>query len=71
MNATLTTTASPPVAAPRVAPELVCPAGSLPALKAAIDHGAEGVEEITEDEFEADAQRIQSEALAALKSEGK
>ena len=43
MNATLTTTASPPVAAPHVAPELVCPAGSLPALKTAVDHGADCV----------------------------
>ena len=41
------------------------------AFNHAIDQGAEGVEEITEDEFEADAQRIQSEALAALKSEGR
>ena len=24
-------------------PELVCPAGSLPALKAAVDHGADAV----------------------------
>ncbi|MBU0655017.1 MAG: U32 family peptidase, partial [Gammaproteobacteria bacterium] len=23
--------------------ELICPAGSLPALKAAVDHGADGV----------------------------
>ncbi len=38
------------------------------ALNHAIDQGAEGVEEVTEDEFEAEAQRIQSEALAALKS---
>ena len=38
------------------------------AFNHAIDQGAEGVEEITEDEFEAEAQRIQSEALAALKS---
>jgi putative protease len=28
---------------PRPLPELVCPAGSLPALKAAIDHGADAV----------------------------
>lgn len=41
------------------------------AFNHAIDQGAEGVEEVTEDEFEAEAQRIQSEALAALKSEGK
>jgi hypothetical protein len=41
------------------------------AFNHAIDQGAEGVDEITEDEFEAEAQRIQSEALAALKSEGK
>jgi O2-independent ubiquinone biosynthesis protein UbiU len=34
---------SPPVAASKAAPsiELVCPAGSLPALKAAVDHGAD------------------------------
>ena len=38
------------------------------AFNHAIDQGAEGVEEVTEDEFEAEAQRIQSEALAALKS---
>lgn len=37
----LTTAANTPTAAP--APELVCPAGSLPALKAAIDHGADCV----------------------------
>ena len=37
----LTPAANTPTAAP--APELVCPAGSLPALKAAIDHGADCV----------------------------
>ena len=30
-------------AATVTAPELVCPAGSLPALKAAVDNGASGV----------------------------
>ena len=37
----LTPAANTPAAAP--APELVCPAGSLPALKAAVDHGADCV----------------------------
>lgn len=36
-----TPTAPPPVAVRK--PELVCPAGSLPALKAAVDHGADCV----------------------------
>ena len=37
--------ASVPLSAPAVSPpfELVCPAGSLPALKAAVDHGADCV----------------------------
>jgi len=39
----VTATASPPAESPRTAPELVCPAGSLPALKTAIDHGADCV----------------------------
>ena len=37
----LTPAANTPTAAP--APELVCPAGSLPALKTAVDHGADCV----------------------------
>ena len=41
MTATATPTASNEVS--RAAPELVCPAGSLPALKAAIDGGADCV----------------------------
>ena len=36
-------TASLQAAAPAAVPELVCPAGSLPALKAAVDHGADCV----------------------------
>lgn len=39
----LTPAANSSTAAPAPAPELVCPAGSLPALKAAIDHGADCV----------------------------
>ena len=44
-KAAVTATASPPspATASATAPELVCPAGSLPALKAAIDHGADCV----------------------------
>ena len=40
--ATSAAPASAPEAAP-LSPELVCPAGSLPALKAAVDHGADCV----------------------------
>ncbi|MBW8465145.1 peptidase U32 family protein, partial [Acidovorax sp.] len=38
-SVTVSSSAAAP-AAPLAAPELVCPAGSLPALKAAVDHGA-------------------------------
>lgn len=47
VNAILSPSTASPIetgAAPaRSAPELVCPAGSLPALKTAIDHGADCV----------------------------
>ena len=41
----MTATAIPPSSneSTRTAPELVCPAGSLPALKAAVDNGADTV----------------------------
>ena len=44
MNSIVDSSLAPPVSAP-VTPfmELVCPAGSLPALKAAVDHGADCV----------------------------
>ena len=44
MTPTTDSSAAPPVAAEAAAPlELVCPAGSLPALKAAVDNGADCV----------------------------
>jgi putative protease len=44
MNSILDSSLASPLATPQAQPlELVCPAGSLPALKAAVDHGADCV----------------------------